>query len=93
MANDGAGKSAAGQKPQVRIEYCTSWGYLPRAAGLAENLLHDYQDQLRAVTIAPGETGSFEVFFNRKKVFSKKALDRFPEVNEVEEKIGELVGV
>ena len=24
MANDGAGKSAAGQKPMVRIEYCTS---------------------------------------------------------------------
>ena len=63
-----------------------------RAAGLAENLLHDYDEQLRAVTIAPGETGSFEVFLNRRKVFSKHALDRFPEVNEVEEKIGELVG-
>ena len=42
------------------------------------------------MTIAPGETGSFEVFFNRRKVFSKTALDRFPEVNEVEEKVGEL---
>ena len=55
-------------------------------------MLHDYQEQLRGVTIAPGETGSFEVFFNRRKVFSKNALDRFPEVNEVEEKIGALVG-
>ena len=53
--------------------------------------MHDYQDQLRGVTIAPGETGSFEVFLNRRKVFSKNALDRFPEVNEVEEKIGGLV--
>ena len=44
------------------------------------------------MTIAPGETGSFEVFLNRKKIFSKNALDRFPEVNEVEEKIGDLVG-
>jgi hypothetical protein len=43
------------------------------------------------VTIAPGETGSFEVLFNRRKVFSKRDLDRFPEVNEVEEKIGALV--
>jgi hypothetical protein len=43
------------------------------------------------VTIAPGETGSFEVYFNRRKVFSKNALDRFPEVNEVEEQIGALV--
>jgi selenoprotein W-related protein len=92
MASNGAGKSSAGQKPLVRIEYCTSWGYLSRAAGLAENLLHDYDEQLRGVTIAPGETGSFEVFLNRRKVFSKKALDRFPEVNEIEEKISELVG-
>ena len=42
--------------------------------------------------MAPGETGSFEVLLNRKKIFSKSALDRFPEVNEVEEKIGEMVG-
>jgi selT/selW/selH-like putative selenoprotein len=44
------------------------------------------------VTVAPGESGSFEVFLNRKKIFSKKATDRFPEPNEVEEKIGGLVG-
>lgn len=42
--------------------------------------------------MAPGETGSFEVFLNRKKIFSKIAQNRFPEVNEIEEKIGELVG-
>jgi selT/selW/selH-like putative selenoprotein len=44
------------------------------------------------VTIAPGETGSFEVFLNRKRVFSKHALDRFPETNEVEDRVGELLG-
>lgn len=43
------------------------------------------------MTVAPGESGSFEIFLNRKKIFSKKATDRFPEANEVEEKIGELV--
>jgi selT/selW/selH-like putative selenoprotein len=44
------------------------------------------------VTIAPGDTGSFEVFLNRKKIFSKHALDRFPETNEVEDRVGELLG-
>jgi selT/selW/selH-like putative selenoprotein len=44
------------------------------------------------VTVAPGETGSFEVFLNRKKIFSKTKTDRFPETNEVEDRIGELVG-
>jgi selT/selW/selH-like putative selenoprotein len=46
---------------------------------------------LRGVTVAPGESGSFEVYFNRRKIFSKKALDRFPETNEVEEKIEALL--
>jgi selT/selW/selH-like putative selenoprotein len=46
---------------------------------------------LRGVTVAPGESGSFEVYFNRRKIFSKKALDRFPEANEVEEKIEALL--
>lgn len=54
--------------------------------------MHDYHEQLKSVTVAPGESGSFEIFLNRKKIFSKKATDRFPEANEVEEKIGELVG-
>jgi selT/selW/selH-like putative selenoprotein len=44
------------------------------------------------VTIAPGETGSFEVFLGKKKIFSKHALDRFPEVNEVEEQVERLLG-
>jgi selT/selW/selH-like putative selenoprotein len=47
---------------------------------------------LRGVTVAPGATGSFEVFLNRRKVFSKMALDRFPEANEVEGKIEGLLG-
>lgn len=42
--------------------------------------------------MAPGETGSFEVFLNRRKIYSKLALDRFPEASEVEEKIGGLLG-
>jgi selT/selW/selH-like putative selenoprotein len=41
--------------------------------------------------VAPGETGSFEVFLNRRKIFSKLALDRFPGPNEVEEKLEALL--
>jgi selenoprotein W-related protein len=86
------GRSSSRPKTAMRIEYCTSWGYLARAAGLAENLLHEYHDQIAGgVTLVPGETGSFEVFLNRKKIFSKLKDDRFPEANEVEEKVGQLL--
>lgn len=43
------------------------------------------------MTVAPGAKGSFEVFLNRKKIFSKIALDRFPEPNEIEEKVEGLL--
>ncbi|MCC7025160.1 MAG: Rdx family protein [Thermomicrobiales bacterium] len=59
---------------------------------MAESLLHDHHDQIRSVTLAPGESGSFEVFLNRKRIFSKNALDRFPEANEVEASIERALG-
>jgi selT/selW/selH-like putative selenoprotein len=43
------------------------------------------------VTVVPGQSGSFEVFLNRKKIFSKLKDDRFPEANEVEEQVGTLL--
>ena len=36
----------------------------------------------------PGETGSFEVYLDGRRLFSKLDRDRFPEENEVEELLG-----
>ena len=66
---------------------------MKRAAGLAENILHDYADTLPGgVLVRPGKTGSFEVFLDESRIYSKLANDRFPEENEVEEKLGALLG-
>ncbi|HEU0116359.1 MAG TPA: Rdx family protein [Thermomicrobiales bacterium] len=65
---------------------------MPRAASLAEHLLHDYTDELtKGVTLIPGKTGSFEVFLNDQRLFSKLERERFPEENEVETKVGEAL--
>jgi selT/selW/selH-like putative selenoprotein len=40
--------------------------------------VHGIEAELR-----PGETGAFEVLVNGKKIFSKKALGRFPEPEEI----------
>jgi selT/selW/selH-like putative selenoprotein len=59
---------------------------------LAENLLHDYADELtRGVLLIPGKTGSFEVFLNGQRLFSKLEKERFPEENEVETKVGDAL--
>jgi selT/selW/selH-like putative selenoprotein len=67
---------------------------LPRAAGLAENILHDNSDGLAGgVLLRPGEIGSFEVYLDGRRIFSKLERDRFPEENEIEEMVGDLLAV
>ena len=57
---------------------------------MAEHLLHDYPDDLtKGVLLIPGQIGSFEVFLNGQRLFSKLDKDRFPEENEVETSVGE----
>ena len=43
------------------------------------------------MTIAPGETGSFEVYLDGRRLFSKLERDRFPEENEIEDQLGKLL--
>jgi selT/selW/selH-like putative selenoprotein len=83
---------AGGTVPAVRIEYCVLCGFLGRAASLAENVLHDFAEQLPGgVTVAAGEEGSFEVFADGQQIFSMLDLARFPEPDEVENKIRALL--
>jgi predicted Rdx family selenoprotein len=45
------------------------------------------------VTIVPGRSGSFEVTWNGELVFSKYALDRFPDPLEVETIVAVRLGL
>lgn len=75
----------------ISIEYCTSWGYLKRAVALAENLLNQHKNNINKVILIPSSGGVFEVAVNGENIFSKKELERFPEENEVEDKIKKLI--
>lgn len=73
----------------ITIEYCTSWGYLSKAVGLAQNLLNLHKNNIVSLNIIPSSGGVFEVKFNDELIFSKKNLNRFPEEGEVEKLVGE----
>ena len=73
----------------ISIEYCTSWGYLKRAVALGEKLLDEHK--VNKLILIPSSGGVFEVAVNGETIFSKKELDRFPEENEVEDNIRELI--
>ena len=69
---------------EVKIEYCTQWGYLDKALSLRESI--ERQFGVKAELIK-GMGGVFEVKFNNSLLFSKKELGRFPNENEIEDLI------
>ena len=68
---------------RLSIEYCNAWNYLPRAARMASDLLEKYGNDISELKLIPSGGGVFEIRKNEKLVFSKKQLDRFPELEEI----------
>jgi selenoprotein W-related protein len=50
---------------------------------LADTILGEFQDRLSTIELVPGSKGAFEVSIDDDLVFSKKAVRRFPEDEEV----------
>ncbi len=69
------------------IEYCTSWGYISKAMYLAKELLGKYKNDISSLELIPSSGGVFEVTVNGNLIFSKKETGRFPEANEILDKI------
>ena len=68
---------------RLSIEYCNAWNYLPRAARLASDLLEKYGNAISELKLIPSGGGVFEIEKDGKLVFSKKQLDRFPDLEEI----------
>ena len=67
----------------LSIEYCNSWNYLPRASRMAADLLDKYGNAIEKLTLIPSSGGVYEVMKNDQVIFSKKELNRFPELDEL----------
>jgi selT/selW/selH-like putative selenoprotein len=59
---------------------------------LADTLLHDYKNQISALTFIPSGGGVFEVTANGSVVHSKKESNQFPDEAAVVKRVGELIG-
>ena len=70
---------------KVSIEYCSVWNYLPRASSLEVELKTKFP-KVDTKLISSGG-GVFEITLDNNLIFSKKALERFPEEGEVEKLI------
>jgi len=50
---------------------------------LTEQLLTEYKQHVRQLTLVPYDDGRFEVFVDGKQIYSKKATGKFPEYAQV----------
>lgn len=79
-------------KPKIEIEYCTRCRWLMRAGWMAQELLSTFEEEVGAVTLVPNaEGGVFEVRVGGKKVWSRKAENRFPEIKELKQRVRDVV--
>lgn len=73
------------RRPAIRITYCTQCHFLPRAAWVAQELLHTFGEHVAGATLVPGGGGQFDIHLDDDLVFSNKTAGRFPETRELRE--------
>ena len=66
---------------KISIEYCAMWNYLPKASSLEVELKNNFPQADIALISSGG--GVFEISLNGNLIFSKKALNRFPDDGEI----------
>ena len=73
---------------KVSITYCAKWNYKPRASSLEAELKKQFETEVELIA---GSGGVYEVELDGKMIFSKKALNRFPDDGEIIKLVGELM--
>jgi len=78
-------------KPRIEIEYCRQCRWLLRAAWMAQELLTTFEDELGGVTLVPGTGGAFVVRAGEHLVWSRKEEGRFPDINELKQRVRDQI--
>ena len=76
---------------EISIKYCTVWNHLSRVVTLVESVLNKHKTTISNLNIIPSTGGVFDIFINNKLVFSKDIEKRFPEEQEIEKIIKNLL--
>jgi len=69
----------------IEVVYCADCGYWPRTSWMLGELMTDIQHLVSDVKLIPDTRGLFEWSVNGDLVFSKAAMGRFPDMDELRE--------
>lgn len=70
---------------EIKIVYCVPCGHITRAQWLKQDLEKNVKGA--KVSLEGGEKGIFDVYADKKLIFSKYKEGRFPESNEIVEMV------
>ncbi len=73
------------QRIAIEVVYCADCGYWPRTAWMLGELMTDIQHLVSHVRLIPDTKGVFEWKVDGELVFSKAAMGRFPDLDELRE--------
>ena len=66
---------------EMKIVYCVPCGYITRANWLKKDLEKNVKNV--KISLEPGDKGIFDVYGDKKLIFSKYKEGRFPESDEI----------
>ena len=79
-------------KVTITIEYCPKCGWLLRAAYMAQEILTTFADEVKAVTLQPGETGGqYRIYVNEDRIFDSGEYGHFPEIKTLKQMIRDKI--
>ena len=72
---------------EIELVYCQVWNYEPQAVSLIEKLSTELKSKIKRFVMVPSDGGRFEVSVNGSVIYSKLETGRFPEYEEIREKL------
>lgn len=80
------------QKPGVKIIYCPACHWLPRAAWMAQELLHTFSEELGEVALIPSEVaGEFKICIAKETVWERKRDGGFPDAKVLKQRVRDII--
>jgi selenoprotein W-related protein len=77
--------------PRIEIHYCTQCRWLLRSAWMAQELLSTFEQEIGEVALVPGTGGVFEIYADRKRLWSRAEDGGFPDVKQLKQLVRDAI--
>lgn len=76
---------------RITIRYCNKCRWLPRSTWMAQELLTTFENEIDELTLAPAESGTFQVLANGKRIWDRTVDGGFPELKALKQRVRDVI--